>query len=156
MLADKFWINPKGEILWVVEDFKQTILDNLEFFNFKKEKANRQDAYKLGFVEGDYSNDILILRSSNINFLHECLNKIKPHISEIKNIEFHLIIDNKILIRRLIGNNEINLFLKERIFSRRGIYKEIKEKDKIAFWKNILSIINNLYVKKTKTNTSPK
>jgi len=152
MLADKFWIGPKGEILWVVDNYEDCILDNLEFFNLREENATLQLAYKLGFVEGNYSDDILILRSSNMKFLHESLNKIKEHINEIQNIEFHLIVGDKILARRLVGNKEIKLFLEERIFARRGFYIESKEINKITFWQNIFSIINNLYVKKTKTN----
>ena len=152
MLADKFWIGPKGEILWVVDNYQDSIKNNLSFFNLREENANLHVAHKLGFIEGDYSNDILVLRSSNIKFLHESLNKIKQHINGIEHIELHLIVNDKILSRRLIGNKEINLFLEERIFARRGFYIESKEINKITFWQNIFSIINNLYVKKTKTN----
>jgi hypothetical protein len=156
MLADKFWIGPKGEILWVVDNYEDSIRNNLTFFNLREENANLKVVYKLGFIEGDYSNDVLILRSSNIKFLHESLNKIKKYIGGINHIELHLIIDDKILSRRLIGNKEIYLFLEERIFARRGFYLETKKSNKINFWQKMFSIINNLYAKKTKTNTISK
>jgi hypothetical protein len=152
MLADKFWISSKGEILWVVEDFKKTILDNLEFFNLNESNASCKSAHKLGFVEGEVDNDLLILRSTNMKYLYETLNKIKEHIEDIKEIQFHLLIDNKIMVRNLNGKKEIQLFLDERIFPRTGKYKFLSEKQKKSFFTNIGHIINNLYAKKIKTN----
>ena len=152
MLADKFWINPKGQILWVVEDYSDTILKNLEFFNLNDSNALPVYAHRLGFVEGEILDEILILRSSSMKYLYESLNKIKDHIDDILQIEFHLQLDNKIMIRNLNGKKEIQLFLEERIFPRNGKYKFFVKKEKKNLIDNIGRIINNLYAKKTKTN----
>jgi len=152
MLADKFWINPKGKILWVVEDYSDTILKNLEFFNLNDSNALPVYAHRLGFVEGEILDEILILRSSSIKYLYESLNKIKDHVEDLLQIEFHLQLDNKIMIRNLNGKKEIQLFLEERIFPRNGKYKFFVKKEKKNLIDNIGRIINNLYAKKTKTN----
>ena len=152
MLADKFWINLKGEILWVVEDFKQTILDNLEFFNLNNSNVSCKNAHKLGFIEGEADDDFLILRSTNMKYLYETLNKIKDHIEDIKEVQFHLLLDDKIMVRNLNGKKEIQLFLDERIFPRTGKYIFLTKKQKRSFFTNIGHIINNLYAKKIKTN----
>jgi hypothetical protein len=152
MLADKFWIGPKGEILWVVDNYEDCILDNLEFFNLNKQNAICKNVYKLGFIEGELTDECLILRSPILKYLYESLNKIKNHIADINKIEFHLLIDNKIMVRSLCGKKEIDLFLTERIFARNGkyIYSEIKEQK--TFLSNLTSIIHKLYAKKTKSN----
>jgi hypothetical protein len=154
MLADKFWINLKGEILWVVEDFKQTILDNLEFFNLNNSNVSCKNAHKLGFVEGEADDDLLILRSTNMKYLYETLNKIKDHIEDIREVQFHLLMNDKIMVKNLKGEKEIQLFLNERIFPRTGKYILLTKKQKKSFFTNIGHIINNLYVKKTKSNST--
>ncbi len=68
-----------------------------------------------------------------MKYLYETLNKIKDHIEDIKEVQFHLLIDDKIMVRNLNGKKEIQLFLDERIFPRTGKYI--------------------LYVKKIKTNS---
>lgn len=152
MLADKFWINPKGHILWVVDNYDDTISKNLDFFNLNDSNSSSPYAHRLGFVEGEILDEVLILRSSNIKYLYESLNKIKDHIDDIVQIEFHLLIDGKIMIRNLNGKKEIELFLRERIFPRNGKYKFFTKIEKNSLIKNIGSIINNLYAKKIKTN----
>jgi len=103
-------------------------------------------------VEGEIVDEILILRSSVIKYLYESLNKIKDHVDDILQIEFHLQLDNKIMIRNLNGKKEIQLFLEERIFPRNGKYKFFVKKEKKNLISNIGSIINNLYAKKTSPN----
>ena len=152
MLADKFWINPKGQILWVVDNYEDCILDNLEFFNLNKENAICKNAYKLAFIEGELTDECLILRSSILNHLYESLNKIKDHISDINKVEFHLLIDNKIMVRSLCGKKEIDLFLTERIFARNGKYIQFEVKEQKTFLHNLTSFIHKLYAKKTKSN----
>ena len=153
MLADKFWISSKGEILWVVEDFTKTIFKNLKFFNLNESNASCKSAHKLGFVEGEADDDLLILRSTNMKYLYETLNKIKDHIEDIREVQFHLLMDDKIMVKNLKGEKEIQLFLDERIFPRNGKYIFLTKKQKRSFFTNIGHIINNLYVKKIKTNS---
>jgi hypothetical protein len=154
MLADKFWISSKGEILWVVEDFTKTIFKNLKFFNLNESNAFCKSAHKLGFVEGEADDDLLILRSTNMKYLYETLNKIKDHIEDIREVQFHLLMDDKIMVKNLKGEKEIQLFLNERIFPRTGKYILLTKKQKKSFFTNIGHIINNLYVKKTKSNST--
>jgi hypothetical protein len=154
MLADKFWINLKGEILWVVEDFTKTIFKNLKFFNLNESNASCKSAHKLGFVEGEADDDLLILRSTNMKYLYETLNKIKDHIEDIREVQFHLLMNDKIMVKNLKGEKEIQLFLNERIFPRTGKYILLTKKQKKSFFTNIGHIINNLYVKKTKSNST--
>jgi hypothetical protein len=154
MLADKFWISSKGEILWVVEDFTKTIFKNLKFFNLNESNASCKSAHKLGFVEGEADDDLLILRSTNMKYLYETLNKIKDHIEDIREVQFHLLMDDKIMVKNLKGEKEIQLFLDERIFPRNGKYIFLTKKQKRSFFTNIGHIINNLYVKKTKSNST--
>ena len=154
MLADKFWINLKGEILWVVEDFTKTIFKNLKFFNLNESNASCKSAHKLGFVEGEADDDLLILRSTNMKYLYETLNKIKDHIEDIREVQFHLLMNDKIMVKNLKDKKEIQLFLNERIFPRTGKYILLTKKQKKSFFTNIGHIINNLYVKKTKSNST--
>jgi hypothetical protein len=154
MLADKFWISSKGEILWVVEDFTKTIFKNLKFFNLNESNASCKSAHKLGFVEGEADDDLLILRSTNMKYLYETLNKIKDHIEDIREVQFHLLMNDKIMVKNLKDKKEIQLFLNERIFPRTGKYILLTKKQKKSFFTNIGHIINNLYVKKTKSNST--
>jgi hypothetical protein len=117
--------------------------------------------YDKGFVWCEYSDGVLTLRSNSLNFLKEGLDDLKEHLHEIHTV--HLItvlMDGRMIRHRLIGDNEIKVFLNEMILPRKPKYiEQVKIIDPIKLEKKnnkiadfFVKIINKVYAKKTKTN----
>lgn len=117
----------------------------------KQLKLFEHSFYKKGFVWCELKEDVLSVRTSRENFFWEALDDLKENLKDFKEIHFMQVLeDGRFVMKRLVGQNEINIYMQERIFPRRGKYvvEEIKEIKPF----NIFKFINILYAKKTKTN----
>ena len=117
----------------------------------KQLKLFEHSFYKKGFVWCELKEDVLTVRTSRENFFWEALDDLKENLKDFKEIHFMQVLeDGRFVMKRLVGQNEINIYMQERIFPRRGKYmvEQIKEKKRF----NIFKFIHKLYAKKTKTN----
>lgn len=147
-----------------VDNFYEKVNDSYEC---KKMAIFEHYVYEKGFVwcEYDDSNNILTLRSSSIDFLKEAVDDLKEHLHSFKEIHLNTImINGSVLRHRLVGKNEIELFLYEMILPRKPkivnksqqqtniklkeVSNKLKLTPKISFGKKMLNFINKLYAKK--------
>ena len=160
MLADKFWLNPDSKMIWVSDTHMKTVIDNPETFEFKNEQQLKKIIENVIWCEYDDKNKILSLRSSSKKFLREGVDDLKEHIDQFYEIHLVLVLDNGAVIKyRLVGKDEIKLFLDEMIIGRKASYidsqstklktftKSTKKKNikKPNFIQKIKKFINKLY-----------
>ena len=102
-----------------VDNFYEKINDSIEC---KKMALFEHHVYEMGFVwcEYDDNQNILTLRSSSMDFLKEAIDDLKEHLHTFKEIHLNNVMDNVSILRyRLVGKNEIELFLYEMILPRK-------------------------------------
>ena len=137
----------------------------------KKMALFEHHVYEKGFVwcEYDDKENILTLRSSSMDFLKEAIDDLKEHLHSFKEIHLNCVMINGYILRyRLVGKNEIELFLYEMILPRKPkqVNKTQQQKQssvkitsnnvnssaKVSFAKKVLKFINKLYAKKKQSN----
>jgi len=147
-----------------VDNFYEQVNDSIEC---KKMALFEHHVYEKGFVWCEYNDreNILTLRSSSIDFLKEAIDDLKDHLHSFKEIHLNNVMDNGSVLRyRLVGKNEIELFLYEMILPRKPkqvnkIQQQKQSSVKITsnnvnsykkdtFAKRVLKFINKLYAKK--------
>lgn len=147
-----------------IDNFFEKANNSIEY---KKMALFEHHVYEKGFVwcEYDDKENILTLRSSSMDFLKEAIDDLKEHLNSFKEIHLNCIMMNGYVLRyRLVGKNEIELFLYEMILPRKpkAVNKSHQQKTKnikdvsnisklpvnISFGKKVLNIINKLYAKK--------
>lgn len=147
-----------------VDNFYEKINDSIEC---KKMALFEHHVYEKGFVWCEYNDreNILTLRSSSMDFLKEAIDDLKDHLHSFKEIHLNNVMDNGSVLRyRLVGKNEIELFLYEMILPRKPkqVNKTQQQKQssvkitsnnvnfskKDTFGKKVLKFINKLYAKK--------
>lgn len=142
-----------------IQDFYSEVTDEILQKRIKKFESS---IYDRGFIwcEYDDKNKILSLRSSSKKFLREGVDDLKEHIDQFYEIHLVLVLDNGAVIKyRLVGKDEIKLFLDEMIIGRKASYidsqstklktftKSTKKKNikKPNFIQKIKKFINKLY-----------
>jgi len=140
-------------------DFYSEVSDDLLQKRIKKFESS---IYDRGFIwcEYDDKNKILSLRSSSKKFLREGVDDVKEHIDQFEEINLILVLDTGAVIKyRLVGKEEIKLFLDEMIIGRKPSYvnkenapkkshknsSNKKNNKKPKFIEKIKKIINKLY-----------
>jgi len=151
-----------------IDNFYEKANDSIEY---KKMALFEHHVYEKGFVwcEYDDKENILTLRSSSMEFLKEGIDDLKEHLHLFKEIHLNnVMINGSVLKYRLVGKDEMKLFLYEMILPRKpktvnkteeqkksnikAVPAPLKSLTKVSFGKKILNIINKVYAKKTKTN----
>ena len=123
-----------------LDEFYEKVDKNI----IKELKVFEHSFYKKGFVWCELKEDVLTVRTSRENFFWEALDDLKENLKDFKEIHFMQVLeDGRFMMKRLVGQNEINIYMQERIFPRRGKYmvEQIKEKKRF----NIFKFIHNLY-----------
>ncbi len=120
--------------------------------------------YEKGFVwcEYDEKEKILTLRSNSLHFLKEGLDDLKENLDQFNIVHLIMVLmDGRLVRHRLVGSNEIKMFLQEMLLPRKAKYIEqvklidpikLKTQNKPKFTDFFVKIINKVYAKKTKTN----
>jgi len=142
-----------------IQDFYSEVTDEILQKRIKKFESS---IYDRGFIWSEYDdkNKILSLRSSSKKFLREGVDDLKEHIDQFHEIHLVLVLDNGAVIKyRLVGKDEIKLFLDEMIIGRKASYidshstklktftNSTKKKNikKSNFIQKIKKFINKLY-----------
>jgi hypothetical protein len=103
-----------------VDNFYEKANDCIEH---KKLSIFEHHIYEKGFVwcEYDDKTNILILRSSSYEFLKEAIDDLKEYLDQFKEIHLYTVMNTGYVIKnRLVGKNEIDLYLYEMILPRKA------------------------------------
>lgn len=103
-----------------------------EFYKFAKNNNYTNELlffedmlYTNGYVWAEHTDDKILLKSNDLNFLREAIDDLRIYLDSIKEIEMHMLLrDQKIIINILRGKQEIDLFLNEMILPRKAKYAE--------------------------------
>jgi hypothetical protein len=134
-----------------VDNFYEKANDCIEH---KKLSIFEHHVYEKGFVwcEYDDKTNILILRSSSFEFLKEAIDDLKEHLNEFKEIHLYTVMNTGyVLQHRLVGEDEIKLYLHEMILPRKAKIVNKEPVQPTPKLKTVSKIVNTNH-KPTKTS----